>query len=290
MNPVSINISLSGEKLGFLRYTRDNFCVQEWNSKRHNNVLDELHIVLEGTCLLEIEDRPFHLVPGSAILVRQGKFHAPLKVSSNIKRCTFLLSATPGGYLDTQLELLSHTPVTVPEEVMKLCYEFDIDSQQSLPYCTEMLISKFTILMIEILRLVNTSKTDVANFGISTDEQIMITAIDRFFEPWPDAFGSEEDLAQHLNISRHKLNRIIQKYYGMNFRQKLFLSKMDYASWFLRSTDYTCRQIAALCGYSADTAFHKAFSSHFGISPLEYRRQNKGVSQDPSLYSAEDDM
>ena len=279
MNPASINISLSTEKLGFVRYTGDLFCVPEWQSERHSNILDELHIILSGTCLLEVDNQHYQLEPGNAILVRAGKYHAPINTSKDIVRCSFLLSAQPGSDLDAQLELLSHFPVVVPENVRNICYQLDYDNTQLLPYCTDLLLSKLTILIIEILRQVNSSKSRAANFGIYTENQKTMLILDRFFKPIPEPFGTEESLAQELNVSRHKLNRIIQKNYGTNFRQKLFKSKMDYASWFLRKTDYTCKQIATLCGYSVDTSFHKAFRTYFGVSPAEYRKQHRKNQQ-----------
>lgn len=272
MKFVSLNISLSGEELALQRHTANYFCVKDWDSKRHNNPLDELHIILSGSCHLEIEESQYHLTPGSAILVRAGKFHGPPKLQQDIERCSFLLSVPRNGFLDHQLDLLSHGPVCVSDDVINLCYQLDADVEQAAPYYKDMLAAKLTLLIIKILQTINTM--DVPNNKLEEENglhSILIT-IDRFFSPWPNAIGSESDLSRKLNISRHKLNRIIYQNYGLSFREKLRNAKMDYASLLLRRTDYSCKQIAALCGYSADTSFHKAFRVNFGMPPLSYRR------------------
>lgn len=269
---ISLNIPLSGETLGFQRHTSDYFCVKGWNSRRHNNPLDELHIILSGSCQIEIEDKQYFLTPGSAILVRAGMFHGPPKLQQNVERCSFLLNVPLGGFLDRQFELLSHGTIPISDEIISLCHQLDDDAEDAAPYYKDILVAKLTILIIKILQTVNT--TDIPNGSIPEDPGLhsMFVIIDRFFCPWPNAIGSETDLSQKLNISRHKLNRIICQNYGMSFREKLRNAKMDYASWLLRRTDYSCKQIATLCGYSADTSFHKAFRENFGMPAQTYRK------------------
>ena len=281
MKFISLNISLSGEVLSLQRHTANYFCVNGWNSKRHNNSLDELHIILSGSCHLEVEESQHHLLPGSAILVRAGKFHGPPKIQQDVERCSFLLSVSPGGFLDHQLELLSHAPVRITDEVINLCHQLDSDVEQAAPYYKDMLAAKLSLLIIKILQTINTE--DVPNNNLSEDDRLhsMLIAIDRFFCPWPNAIGSETDLSNKLNISRHKLNRIIYQNYGVSFREKLRNAKMDYATWLLRRTDYSCKHIAFLCGYSADTSFHKAFRENFGIAPLAYRNQHSNSTHMP---------
>ncbi len=272
MLPASLNISLSGEVLTIQRQTYDFVCQKPWTSKRHNNPLDELHIILSGSCQFEIEEEQHNLTQGCAILVRAGKFHGPLKPHQNIKRCSFLISVPRGGFLDQQFELLSHGTFPISEEVIDLCHQLDADVEQALPYYKDMLAAKLTLMIIGILQAANTTLVPSDDAEELTELQSMLRTIDHFFSRWPNNVGSEADLARVLKISRHKLNRIIYQNYGMCFRDKLRIAKMDYASWLLRRTDYSCKQIATLCGYSADTSFHKAFRENFGMPAQTYRK------------------
>ena len=284
MNTVSLDILLSGETLSFVRHTAEHFCVKGWDGKRHSNILDELHIVLSGSCQLEVGERLYDLYPGSAILVRSGEFHALSEPQQDIERCAFLLSVPCDGHLDKQFELMSRGPFTITNEVVSLCRQLDRELDLTAPYCKDMLAAKLTCLLIEIMRQVNSTDTENTVSYARTSLQNILVTIDKFFAPWPNAIGSEEDLCCQLNISRHKLNRIIRRHYGQNFRQKLYIAKMDYASWLLRRTDYNIRKIAMLCGYSADTAFYKAFRLNFGMSPQAYRSNFREEREGETIY------
>lgn len=281
----SVNLALSGETMTFIRYTPTGFCFNGWDSRRHSNIRDEVHIILSGRCKLDMEGESFELQAGNAFVVRRGKYHAPYDVTDDIERCSFMLDTVEGGFLDSQLKQLGGRVLTMPDDIGALCHALETETRQALPYYADMLQSRLTALMVELLRQADPG--DVPNTVASqrTAKQSLLVGIDNFFSPWPNALGTEADLARQLNISRHKLNRMVWQYYGMSFREKLHLAKMDYASWLLRSTDYPCHQIATLCGYSADTSFYRAFSAHFGLPPQTFRKEQreKGIKQPVDL-------
>ena len=100
-----------------------------------------------------------------------------------------------------------------------------------------------------------------------------IISIDDFFENNFAEPAGEELLAKELNLSRRQLDRVLRKYYGMGYRQKLIRARMDHAAWLLRTTDWHISRIAAFVGYTSDSAFFQVFRSHFGITPSRYRKQ-----------------
>ncbi len=271
----SLNLSLSGENFTFIRYTPRGFCCFGWDSRRHSNIRDEVHVILSGGCKLDVEGEIHELTVGQAFVVRKGQFHAPLDATEDIERCSFMLDVVSGGYLDLQLQKLSGRSFRLSKESVALCRSLNREMDGDIPYYVDMVQAKLTQLMVDILRQAEPGEVPSID-AYRTPKQALLIGIDQFFSPWPNALGTEGDLARQLNISRHKLNRIIWQYYGMSFREKLRLAKMDYASWLLRSTDFPCHKVAALCGYSADTSFYRAFSTHFGIPPQTYRKEQKG--------------
>lgn len=271
----SMNLSLSGENFTFIRYTPRGFCCRGWDSRRHSNIRDEVHVLLSGSCKLDVEGQTYHIPTGHAFVVRKGQFHAPRDATPDVERCSFMLDVSAGGFLDQQLQRLSGRSFALSAESVALCRSLDRENSSGVPYYTDMVQAKLTQLMVDILRQAEPDEVPgVATYR--TPKQALLIGIDQFFSPWPNALGTEADLARQLNISRHKLNRIIWQYYGMSFREKLRLAKMDYAAWILRTTDFPCRKVAALCGYSADTSFYRAFAAHFGIPPQTYRKEQKG--------------
>lgn len=277
----SVNLSLSGEGITFIRYTPTGFCCRGWDSRRHSNIRDEVHIILSGSCGLDVEGADYELSAGQAIVVRRGQFHAPHDATEDIERCSFMLDTLAGSFLDQQLQDLSGRALNLSDESVALCRSLNREAASATPYYADMVQAKLTQLMVDILRQADNSTMPAVEANSRTPKQALLIGIDHFFSPWPNALGTEGDLARQLNISRHKLNRIVWQYYGMSFREKLRLAKMDYAAWLLRSTDFPCHRIATLCGYSADTSFYRAFSNHFGIPPQSYRREQRKNGVNP---------
>ena len=83
-------------------------------------------------------------------------------------------------------------------------------------------------------------------------------------------------LADLLHISRRQLVRILQANYGMNFRQKLQKTRMDYAAWLLATTNRQVSDIGQEVGYSSEAAFFKLFKRAFGMTPKAYRSAKAG--------------
>lgn len=272
MDAASFLIALSGEHIEVLRNTEDVFCVKGWDSERHSNVADELHILLSGSCRMEVDEQCYDFQAGMAILIRAGQFHMSHHSSPDIERVSLMLKAGGQEHLEALLQVLSGSPFFLSPEVLSLCRQLDRDGGSLRPYQEELAAARLTQIMIEILRTANPVRLKNASRSRSAAWQANMSRIDEFFSPWPEAIGSETDLAQKLCLSRHQLNRIIQQNYGMSFREKLKLAKMDYASWLLRSTEYSCYQIATLCGYTAESSFYKAFGAYFHMSPQTYRR------------------
>lgn len=273
MDAGRITIPLSDEQLTVIRNTDDLFCVKGWDSERHSNVADELHILLSGSCQIEVDEQSYALQAGMAILIRAGRFHMAHRTTPDIERISLMLKADGQGRLDTLLQNLSGPPFLLSADALSLCRQLDGNETPPLPYREELAAARMTMILIDILRAASPASPPAGLPSRSAPWQTNMAMIDEFFSPWPEAIGSETDLAQRLRLSRHQLNRIIQQNYGMSFRQKLKLAKMDYASWLLRSTDYSCYQISMLCGYTAESSFYKAFGAYFNMSPRTYRQK-----------------
>ena len=99
--------------------------------------------------------------------------------------------------------------------------------------------------------------------------------IDTFFEDNMACYGTEEQLAEALHISKRQLARVLQEHYDMNFRQKLLVTRMDHAGWLLRTTEKSIGEICSIVGYNSETTFFKNFKNHYDVTPLQYRKQHQ---------------
>ena len=142
------------------------------------------------------------------------------------------------------------------------------------PYKAERNQALVTLLTVELLRLWQVPNSQVTNNLPATDLE-RFAVIDHFFEKHFADNTGEEDLARLLHLSKRQLARVLEKHYGMTFRQKRLGARMDRAAWLLRSTDHTVSHIAGLVGYNSESTFFQVFRPHFGMTPQQYRLQNR---------------
>ena len=83
-----------------------------------------------------------------------------------------------------------------------------------------------------------------------------------------------ESLASDMCMSRSNLNRQVKSLTGATTQQYLMRIRMEQARLLLETrTDLSITDVADLCGFEELSTFSRAFSSTFGISPTQYRKQ-----------------
>ena len=83
------------------------------------------------------------------------------------------------------------------------------------------------------------------------------------------------ELAGKIGISRYYLATIFHREMGVSPQEYLMQIRMDRAASYLRETEEAIKSVAEQVGYTDSLAFSKAFRRRFGLSPSEYRRQEK---------------
>ena len=86
---------------------------------------------------------------------------------------------------------------------------------------------------------------------------------------------SREALSRELNYSGSYLNRVVNKYTGMNITQYASSITMRRAAWMLLHTDATVSEIAIELGFTNRTIFYNAFERTYGETPRQYRIRNR---------------
>lgn len=232
---------------------------------------------LSGSCLLDIEAETIQLNTSDAVFIAPGAFHYPHNISDEFLRFSFSFqtdSAELNGQLSAQIPIGYRFPLS--GSVISLCHRILDEAVAAAAFQQEALVSLFTLLLIQLFRNLGIAEKAAPNTTFYP-EKWRVCIIDTFFSPWPDTFGTENDLAEKLNLSRRQINRILIQTYGMGFRQKMLQSRMEYASMLLRRTDKAVGEIAALVGYTAESSFYKAFNHYYHISPSEYRKRERDL-------------
>ncbi len=250
-----------------------------WNVDRHSNAEYEIHLILKGSCLLEVEGKIYALDEGSAILIHPNFYHYPTVTSKEFERFSISFYISEGDLYDDlnrqgeQLLICKSSP-----ELMNLCYSIYNEWNSTLLCKQNMLQSLFSAFLISFFRHIDLSISE-KYADCTLKESSRAEIIDAFFNTNLSVPLKEETLAEQLHISKRHLSRIMYQHYGMSFRKKLTLTRMERAGWLLRTSDMSVRSIAETVGYSSEAPFFQVFKSHFKQTPLQYRKSSNDSSE-----------
>lgn len=83
------------------------------------------------------------------------------------------------------------------------------------------------------------------------------------------------DVARAVHISSTHLRRLFHKIRGLSPQAVFTELQFKRVKWLMRDSGMTLEQIAESTGFGSASAFSRAFTKEFGLSPKEYRRSLK---------------
>lgn len=246
-----------------------------WSTARHCNASYELHIILKGACQLDVDSKTLTLEAGNAIVIAPGEYHMPHVTTEEFLRLSipFSLSEHPLSKALRQAVPTS-TVFALTPELQQLSHTILGELSGTTPFSADLLPALLTQLMIGVFRCLQVCDS-AGNSTASAPADWRTDVIDSFFEDNLACYGTEEQLAAALHLSRRQLARVLLENYGMNFRQTLLVTRMDQAGWLLRTTRKSIGEICSIVGYNSETTFFKNFKNHYDVTPLQYRKQHQ---------------
>lgn len=105
-------------------------------------------------------------------------------------------------------------------------------------------------------------------------EEAIADLVDRLRISWQAHSMSIDDMAAEVGLSSSHFRALFRNFVGASPGQFLFNLRMLEAKRFLRETLVPIKEISERMGYKNLSHFYRAFKSHEGISPKEYRNKN----------------
>lgn len=90
---------------------------------------------------------------------------------------------------------------------------------------------------------------------------------------------SMKSVSEELGVSETSLKRYFQAVYGTNISTYMNETRMKYAARLLSSSKDSVSDIAKACGYVNQGRFASVFREFYGMKPLDYRRNAKGLTE-----------
>jgi AraC family transcriptional activator of mtrCDE len=96
----------------------------------------------------------------------------------------------------------------------------------------------------------------------------------------PERAWSLPDLARLCNMSRATLARQFQEKLGRSASDLLADIRMTLAANELRKSSLSTGAVAEAVGYQSEAAFQRAFKSHMGVTPAQWRKMQEPSGRD----------
>lgn len=82
-------------------------------------------------------------------------------------------------------------------------------------------------------------------------------------------------LERELHVSRYYISHIFTERLGIGFNEYVNSLRVSHACRYLAHEEHSVTEISTLVGFSGPRTFNRAFSKCMGITPSEYRRQQR---------------
>lgn len=183
---------------------------------------------------------------------------------------TFLQSefAKEGSAEKKYIDFNSLPGVSVKEEMSALFSQISYRIKTPGPG-TSLIIRALTYHIFNLLNNNDLFETEPMKIG-TTSESRLFAVITELMEE-TDGRISRSELAERLAYSGNYLNRIVQKYSGMNIFDYGCSFTMNKAVSLLTGTDQSISEIVERLGFSDRTHFYRLFKKEFGMTPRQYR-------------------
>lgn len=257
-----------------------------WQDTTHFHVSSEIHIMLEGEALVEINGNDVRIKSGDVCLLSPGSSHYPKESSGALEKASFSFSISRnhsvqrvgrsfseyafyssifksvGAYfLINDAELFSSILALVRDN-------FSSETE----HIYEAYLAVFFIILAKRIKERNLPYRGQALLDSAENENLFRQrkAVEEFFHNRYSEEVSIEDLAEKLCLSVPQTHRVVKKLFDGGFKKNLMRQRIEHACMLIKQKRLPLSEIAYRCGYTSYNGFLSAFKSHMGKTPKEY--------------------
>lgn len=239
----------------------------------HTHSWIEMFCPQEGSVVLFFEDDVQTIHPGEAAIIPSGKYHYAVFSELRDKEYSFnffiqYFQQNEAAQALRKLldpEACRYLPV---DAVCKNLIQYLADAleQQNSVLCGTYLLA----LLLNFVQHRNSEADSLQGHSADNKESRIYRIEQAIYTNYTGKLPIKL-LAEELHLSQRQVSRIIQQHYGISYRSKVKVLRMQSAARRLES-GYSISQVAAAEGYQSLSAFYAAFRRTFGMTPAEYKK------------------
>lgn len=234
---------------------------------------DYLFLYFHTECCVVLGDEEIIVKPPAVILYDIGaKQHYYATKDTYMDDYVHFWFDESSSFMD-EMNLPFNTIIPLPDNtvipvLLQRLYEEFVSINECKEYSLEYL---FRLILVKVSELSQRrSKAKVPN---RYDEMFQNLRSQIYMEParnWRVTKCAEEQ-----GLSTPYFQKLYKSYFDKTFVQDVVQSRMEHAKHFLLVSNYSVKEIAALCGYNNETFFMKQFKKNMGVTPSQYREWSR---------------
>jgi AraC family transcriptional regulator of arabinose operon len=235
-----------------------------------------IRIQTEGLSRTWIDGQYELLAPGDLLIIHPDAYYELLideedhqgerKIESGDYYIFFTGSWVHQWWNERKRPFRVRTPLE--EGIVQLCRLTVVEHRRNSADSPAILDYLMRVLLLTVDRLITEQRPHLGS-------AFLAYRIKHYIEEYATRNFQLQDIADHFNISVSRAVHLYKEVFGQSIMQHALEVKLNLARERIIYTDMPLDIIAATSGFANYTYFHRVFRRHFGLSPKEYRMQNR---------------
>ncbi len=261
---------------------------KKWMDTTHFHAGSEVHIILNGNAVIEIDGEDVRVEAGDVCLLAPQSSHYPKRFSETLEKTNFYFGLMQnynharGGrdfseylyYGNTFKSVKKYFIINDAElvSIIKKLLEEDFSNENQHVHST--LLSLFFITLAKRIkaRLLFDNEQPIPQSAESETVFRQRKIVEEFFQKRYNEEVSIDDLAGELCLSVAHTHRVVKRFFDEGFKKTLMKQRIEHACMLIKRGDLTLTEIAFLSGYTSYNGFLSAFKGYMGKTPKEYEK------------------
>ena len=247
----------------------------DWHSVPHTHNHAELFYIVGGKGQFLIEDELYPVNTNHLVIINPNVTHT--EVSLNAQPLEYIVLGIEGVELSMtensngQFCILDHfESMDITSSLRNILREME----QKQPGYEDICQAFMEILIIRLMRSTGLSVPAEPQNSVGNHQ---CAAVRRYIDHHFKESLTLDQLADEAHMNKYYLSHAFKQEYGISPINYMISRRLEESKYLLAETDLSMSQIAQLLGFSSLSYFSQVFRKTQGLSPMEYRQDNKRI-------------
>ena len=247
----------------------------DWHSVPHTHNHAELFYIVGGKGQFLIEDQLYPVNTNHLVIINPNVTHT--EVSLNAQPLEYIVLGIEGVELSMtensngQFCILDHfESMDITSSLRNILREME----QKQPGYEDICQAFMEILIIRLMRSTGLSVPAEPQNSVGNHQ---CAAVRRYIDHHFKESLTLDQLADEAHMNKYYLSHAFKQEYGISPINYMISRRLEESKYLLAETDLSMSQIAQLLGFSSLSYFSQVFRKTQGLSPMEYRQDNKRI-------------